>query len=379
MRLMHEFSMDVYANGIISGLQAVRPDWEILDLKPQSIDRKSRSLSLRIKKYYERFWRFPQQVTQQTADIFHIIDPSEGHTTYWLKNKNKNVVVTCHDLVNFYYKDNLKNSVELPFISRAMWLYAIKGMKKADSIVAVSSMTAKDTTKILDIQPELISVIPNAVDKIFKKLPKEEAESFRYKQGIASETLCLLNVGSNHPRKNITNILKVINILKQKGLSFHFWKVGTDFTEEQKAYIQAQGLENYISYLGKPDKEGLLEIYNAADILIAPSLHEGFGITLLEAMACGIPVISSQCSAMPEVVGDAGVLVEPTDAQAIADAVCHLYNNPEYYEELVKKGQLRAKLFTWEKTAEEIAQIYEKLVFGRKSQVANSVNLAPSK
>jgi len=363
VRLIPEFSMDVYTNGIISGLRAVRPNWEIVDLKPQPIDRKSSSLSLRIKKYYERFWRFPQQVTQQTADIFHIIDPSEAHITYWLKNQNKNVIVTCHDLINFYYKDNLKNSVELPFISRAMWLYAIKGMRKADSIVAVSSMTAKDTTKILNIQSEYISVIPNAVDKIFQVLPKEQAKSFRQQQGITSKTLCLLNVGSNHPRKNITNILKAINILKENKLSFHFWKVGTDFTEEQKVYIQAQGLESYISYLGKPDKEGLREIYNAADILVAPSLHEGFGITLLEAMACGIPVITSNVSAMPEVVGDAGILIEPTDTQAIADAVFHLHDNPEYYQELVKKGQTRAKLFTWEKTAEQIAQIYEKLVF----------------
>lgn len=363
VRLMHEFSMDVYADGIISGLKTVRPDWEIVDLKPESIDRRSRSLALRIKKYYERFWRFPQQVTQQTADIFHIIDPSEAHITYWLKNKNKNVVVTCHDLINIYYKDNLKNSVELPFISRAMWLHAIKGMKKADSVVAVSSMTAKDTTEILDIQPKFISVIPNAVNKIYQPLPKQKSESFRHKQGISSETLCLLNVGSNHPRKNIFNVLKAINILKTKSLSFHFWKVGTDFSEEQKAYIQAQGLENHISYLGKPNKEDLPEIYNAADMLIAPSLHEGFGMTLLEAMACGTPVITSKVSAMPEVVGDAGVLVEPTNPQSIADAISDLYHNCEYYEQLVKKGQLRAKLFTWEKTAEQIAQTYEKLVF----------------
>ncbi len=370
VRMMPEFSMDVYTNGIISGFRAVRPNWEIVDIKPQAIDRRSSSLYLRVKKYYERFWRFPQQVTQQTADIFHIIDPSEAHITYWLKNQNKSVVVTCHDLVNYYYKDNLKNSVELPFFSRAMWLYAIKGMKKADSIVAVSSMTAKDTTEILDIQPSNISVIPNAVDKIFKPLPKAQAESFREQQGIASKTLCLLNVGSNHPRKNITNILKAINILKHNKLSFHFLKAGTDFTEEQKAYIQAEELESYISYLGKPDKEGLREIYNAADILIAPSLHEGFGITLLEAMACGTPVISSKVSAMPEVVGDAGILVEPTDAQAIADAVSHLHNNPDYYQELVKKGIVRAKLFTWEDTAEKIAQIYEKLVFKKELAVS---------
>ncbi len=379
-RMMPEPSMDVYADGIISGLRSVRPDWEIIDLKPHPFNRKSRSVFLRVRKSYERFWRFPQQVTQQVADIFHIIDPSEAHITYWLKKKNKPVVVTCHDLVNFYYKDNLQGSVELPFLSRSMWHHAVKGMKYADHIVAVSSMTAKDTTQLLDIEPVRISVIPNAVEPAFQPLPKEQTESFRKKYGLAPETICLLNVGANHPRKNISIILKVIDTLKQEGRSFYFWKVGVDFTDEQKAFIQTQGLENYVSYLGKPDKSTLIQIYNAADILIAPSLHEGFGITLLEAMACGIPVITSNVSAMPEVVGDAGILVEPNDYQAIADSVCRLQSDPIYYQELVKRGLARAKLFTWEKTGEKIAQIYEKLV--RQNEFkgsAKNLDLAPIK
>ncbi|MDF5716699.1 MAG: glycosyltransferase family 1 protein [Rhizonema sp. NSF051] len=361
-RLMPDFSMDVYTDGIISGLRSVRPDWEIVDLKPHPVDRKSRSLFLRILKYYERFWRFPQQVQQQVADIFHIIDPSEAHITHWLKKKNKPVVVTCHDLVNFYYLDNLQNSVTLPFLSHWLWLNAVKAMKYAAHIVAVSSATAKDTTQILDIEPARISVIPNAVEAAFQPLPKEQAQSFRQKSGISPETVCLLNVGSNHPRKNLSTILQVLETLQRQGLPIHLWKVGANFTDEQKAFIQTHNLENHVSYLGKPEKSTLVQIYNAADMLIAPSLHEGFGITLLEAMACGLPVITSKVSAMPEVVGDAGVLVDPTDISAIADAVCYLQNNPVAYQELANKGLIRAKSFTWEKTAEQIAEIYEKLL-----------------
>jgi glycosyltransferase involved in cell wall biosynthesis len=368
-RMMPEPSMDIYADGIISGFRSIRPNWEIIDLKPHAFDRKSSSLLLRVQKYYERFWRFPQQVTQQAGDIFHIIDPSEAHITYWLKKKNKSVVVTCHDLVNFYYWGNLKGSVELPLVSRGMWVHAVKGMKQADHVVAVSSMTAKDTNQILDIEPARISVIPNAVEAAFQPLPEEIGESVRQKYGVSPETVCLLNVGANHPRKNISTILKAVEILKQQGLSIRFWKVGADFTDEQKAFIQSQGLDNHVSYLGKPDKSTLIQIYNAADILIAPSVHEGFGITLLEAMACGIPVITSKVSAMPEVVGDAGVLVEPTDYQAIADEVFHLHKNPDYYQNLVNKGLARAKLFTWEKTAEQIAEVYEKLVFKKELQL----------
>jgi glycosyltransferase involved in cell wall biosynthesis len=362
VRTMPEFSMDVYADGIISGLRTVRPDWEIVELKPHPVDRKSQSPLLRIQKIYERLWHFPQQVTQQKADIFHIIDHSEAHITYWLKKTGKAVVVTCHDLINFYSRENLSNSVRLPLISRGLWIQAINGMKRADRVITVSNMTARDTTKILDIQPAYISVIPNAVESTFKPLSQECIDSFRSKYGIYSETICLLNIGSNHPRKNISRILEVIDILNQRGLPIHFWKAGADFSDEQKLFIDNQGLQKHISYLGKPDKSTLIEIYNAADILLAPSLHEGFGITLLEAMACGTPVITSKVSAMPEVVGDAGILVDPNDPQAIADAVCELQANQGYRQELITKGLARAKQFTWENTAENIAKLYENLI-----------------
>lgn len=362
IRTMPDFSMEVYANGVISGLRTVRPDWEIIDLKPQPVDRKSQSPILRLQKYYERFWRFPQLVQQQKADIYHILDHSEAHITYGLKKLGKPVAVTCHDLINFYYKDNLQGSVTLPFISHNMWLHAVKGMKQADAVVTVSSMTAKDATKILDIEPGRISVAPNAVEAIFNPLPQEQIDKFRHQSGISPDTLCLLNVGSNHPRKNIDTVLKVIDTLKQQGVSVHLLKAGADFNEEQKVFISNQNLENNISYLGKPDKSNLIQIYNAADILIAPSLHEGFGITLLEAMACGTPVITANVSAMPEVVGDAGILVEPLDYQSMADAVVNIQKDSSFRQQLIEKALTRVKQFTWESTSEKIAQVYEELL-----------------
>jgi len=354
--------MDVYADGIIAGLRIVRPDWEIVELAPRPIDRGSRSLLLRANKFYERFWNFPRLVQQQTADIFHIIDHSEAHIVNWLKNTNKPVVVTCHDLINFFYRDNLRGSVQLPIISNGLWLRSVKAMQNADHIVAVSSVTAKDTSQILNINPVLIDVIPNAVESIFQPLAKNQVESFRQQQGISTETFCLLNVGGNHPRKNINTILQTIKILKETGLPIHFWKAGSDFTNEQKKIIQTHNLESCVSYIGQPDKSTLVQIYNAADVLLAPSLHEGFGITILEAMACGTPVITSNVSAMPEVAGEAGVLIEPTNPQAIADAVEHLYKDTDYRQSLIIKGKERTKLFTWEATAEQIARLYEKLI-----------------
>lgn len=180
----------------------------------------------------------------------------------------------------------------------------------------------------------------------------------------------MLHVGSNHPRKNVSTILKVLEALKERGLPVHLWKAGADFTAEQKIFIQSYSLENFVTYLGKPEKYTLVQIYNAADVLISPSLYEGFGMTLLEAMACGTPVITSNVSSLPEVAGDAGILVEPMDVESIADAVHHLHNDSIYYKNLIDKGLVRVKAFTWEATAEQIAEVYERAIEQNKSKHA---------
>jgi glycosyltransferase involved in cell wall biosynthesis len=354
--------MDVYADGLIAGLKNVCPNWEIIELAPQAFDRGTRSLTIRAKKSYERFWRFPKEVQQQTADIYHIIDHSDAHIVRWLRKTGKPVVVTCHDLINILYPENLQSSVRLPVVSDRLGRYSIEGMQYADAIVSVSAETAKNIGKVLNIEADRVTIIPNAVETLFHPLPKKQSQAFRHQLNVPSDTFCLLNVGGNHPRKNLIAILKALSILKQRGLSIQFWKVSDDLTDEHKRFIQTHELENSIKYLGYLDKPTLVEAYNAADVLVAPSFHEGFGITLLEAMACGTPVITSNVSAMPEVVNDAGVLVDPNNSQAIADTVCRLHDDLAYYQELREKGFKRIQLFTWEKVAKQMTEVYQKVL-----------------
>lgn len=369
VRTMPHFSMDVYADGLIAGLRTVCPNWEMIGIAPQSFDRHSRSLGVRAQKSYERFWRFPKKVQRESADIFHIIDHSDAHIVHWLRKTGRPVVVTCHDLINILYPENLQGSVRLPIVSDHLGRYSIRGMECADAIVAVSSETAKNIDQVLNIEPDRVIIIPNTVEPIFHPLPEKHSQAFRHQLNVPSNTFCLLNVGGNHPRKNLIAILKALNIIKQRGLSVQFWKISDDFTDEDKHFIQIHELEDSIKYLGYLDKPTLVQAYNGADVLIAPSFHEGFGITLLEAMACGTPVITSNVSAMPEVVGDAGILVNPNNSQTIADAVCHLRGNPIYYQNLQKKGFKRVQSFTREKVAEQMTGVYEKLLKQRSSHV----------
>ncbi|MGB3637289.1 MAG: glycosyltransferase family 1 protein [Rivularia sp. (in: cyanobacteria)] len=358
------FSMDVYADGLVKGLKAVRPNWEFIEVSPLiNPTEKGKSGWMRgIWKYYERYWRYPRQLKNLDADIFHIIDHSDGYLVYWLNKFNKPNVVTCHDLINLLQPESFQGRASFPLISMTAWKYAIKGMQETEHIISVSSYTAKDVVENLDVNPKKITVIPDAVDSVFHPFSAEEIKSFRQQKGIDSETICLLNVGSNNSRKNVSTILEVLSVLKNQGLKIHFWKAGADFNSEQKDFIKNHNLENGITYFGKPDEHTLVRIYSAADVLVSPSLYEGFGMTVLEAMACGTPVISSNVTSLPEVAGDAAILVEPKDVQAIAKAVCRLQEDDAYRNSLITKGLARAKTFTWENTAEKIVNVYEQII-----------------
>lgn len=361
-------SMDVYADGLVNGLRAVCPDWEIHELAPRldssemKAAKKGRGAFIieGIRKYYERYWRFPQSLKKEDADIFHIIDHSDGHLLYWLKKFQKKAAITCHDIINLVAPETFENRAQLPGLSMMVWEKSVKEMKRADHIVSVSSHTKKDIVRSLQIDTEKVSVVPNAVDPVFHTLPKETITQFRAEAGV-SQRFCLLNVGSNHSRKNIDAILQALPPLKDSGIPVTFWKVGKNFTEAQRAFISEHGLNENTDYFGQPSLEMLIKIYNSADVLIAPSLYEGFGLTVLEAMACGLAVITSNVTSLPEVAGDAAILVEPTDVGAIAAGVERLYKDPEYHQKMVHKGIERAAQFSWENTARQVAAQYKKI------------------
>lgn len=356
------YSMDVYADALMCGLKTVRPEWEIVDLFPYnpSQGERTNSLSKGLRKYYQRYWRYPQQLRHYPADIFHIIDHSDGYLVTRLK-KDSTTVVTCHDLINLVRPELFQDMARFPQLSMAMWKRSLKAMCKANRVITVSRHTAQDAIQHLPLKPEQIETVPDGVESIYRPLEAQTAAKFRLTLGIPSQSCCLLNVGSNHPRKNIITILKVVDYLHRKGLPIHFCKAGDDFSGEQKKYISDRQLSACITYVGKPDKATLVKIYNAADLLVAPSTYEGFGITVLEAMACGLPVIAANVTSLPEVTGDAAILVDPLDVTAICKWIERILAEPRISQELKTKGLQRAKQFTWQAVAEQVAQIYESL------------------
>ncbi|MEL6927196.1 MAG: glycosyltransferase family 1 protein [Cyanobacteria bacterium J06600_6] len=366
------FSMDVYADNLIAGLKAVHPDWEIVEVAPEPWSDDLENLwhsGNPLKKYYERFYNHPRTVNQLDADLFHIIDHTNAHVAYGLKKSGKSVVVTCHDLVQYVYPEILKDQSRFPALSMAVWQHSVRGIAAADGAITISSNTAQDVIKWLKVEPEKVAVVLNGVDPSFRVLESQSVAEWRAKYIEHSAEICLLNVGSNHQRKNIDTVLKVVKQLVEQNIPVRLWKVGDQFNGSQQEFIDANDLAKHISLLGKPSHEELVLFYNAADILLAPSLYEGFGLTILEAMGCGTPTITSNVSSLPEVAGNAAVLVDPMDVEAMVVAIRQIKNEPSYRQDLIDQGLARVKEFSWQKTAEQTAKFYQQIVTS-KTKVA---------
>ena len=363
-------SMDVYADGLISGLKSVRPDWTVLECYPEINFTSHDDFHWfdGIKKYYEQYWHYPNKLGRIEADVFHIIDHSNGYLSRWLRRTHRLNVVTCHDLINLAQPDVFKGCARFPWMSMALWKWAVEGMHQANKVITVSDYTKQDAIKHLGMVDKDITVIPNAVDKAFQPLPSDQIESIRRRYKLSAETFCLLNIGSSNPRKNILTILTVVAELKKQEIPIHFLKAGVDFNPAQKQFIQSHELASSVTYVGQVNETSLIELYNAADCLLAPSLYEGFGFTILEAMASGTPVITANVTAMPEVAGEAAILANPLNVEEIAQAVRRLYAHSDQRRALIRKGLERSSQFTWENTAEQVARVYEQVYEQRRSQ-----------
>jgi len=282
-------------------------------------------------------------------DIYHIIDHSYSYLINFLP-KNK-TVITCHDLIPLRIKNFLSVKSILSF------KYYISGLKKAKKIIAVSENTKKDLIEILRINPKKIEVIPTkSIDRrIFKKLNKK---ALRKKHKLEKRKI-ILHVG-NLFYKNTVLILKALKELKKEIKNIFFIKVGK-FTKEELEFIKNNQLGDYILNKENVSKKELVELYNISDIFIFPSLYEGFGIPLLEAMACGIPIITSNTSSIPEVVDNAAIKINPQSKEELINSIKKLLKNKKTGEKFIKEGHQNLKRFNDKEIKKMILKVYREI------------------
>ncbi len=175
----------------------------------------------------------------------------------------------------------------------------------------------------------------------------------------STRRLRILHVGHCGFYKNIEGILAAIPaITRQLDHPVVFIKVGGTFTPSQQELIARLGIAPQVKHVGKVSLAELPSLYANAELFLMPSWHEGFGLPALEAMACGTPVVSSNCGSLPEVVGDAGLLVDPRDEESIAGAALRVLSDQRLSNDLRRRGLERASAFTWERTARQTLAVY---------------------
>jgi glycosyltransferase involved in cell wall biosynthesis len=300
------------------------------------------------------FWEqlvLPVELTNNCIDVYH----GTNARLPFAKAKAK-YVLTIHDLIPLMYPE---------LNSRAFSYYMSKMLKlsaaRADLIIAVSENTRRDIVRSLSVSADKIRVVHEGVDRSFKPLDKTAcADYVKRKYGL--EKGFILFVGRLEPRKNVTGLLTGFRLLLDRtraDLSLALVGGMTWIHDEIMRSISEQGLDDRVHLIHGATHGELPLLYNSASVFVLPSLYEGFGLPLVEAMACGTPVVASNISSVPEIVGDAGILVDPRRPECIAEALEASMFEYAKRDELIRRGRERAKSFSWESVAAKTLDVYE--------------------
>ena len=269
-------------------------------------------------------------------------------------------VVTIHDMVYKAFPETMNSKTRI-LLNLAM----NKSMKRADAVVTDSEFSRSEIIKYFPQYRDKVEVVPCGVDCDMFKPVQDRSIIEKVKANHNIKGKYFLYLGTLEPRKNLTRLVKAYEILSRRKEDCPLlvlaggkgWLYDEIFEEVNKS-----GLGDKVIFTQYIPGEEICPLMNGAEAFVFPSLYEGFGMPPLEAMACGTPVIVSGSASLPEVVGDCGLIVDAYSEESIADAMGKIANNEELRKQLSEKGIIRAREFSWKKSAEKLYTIYERLV-----------------
>jgi glycosyltransferase involved in cell wall biosynthesis len=299
------------------------------------------------------FWHkvlAPFQLRSQGFSLLHFMAEWE---LYFFRAGSAKTVVTIHGCASNVLPPELHEQMPRHVLLKYRYL-----LRRADAIVTVSEASKRDIIEVFRVPPEKVTVIYNGISELFRQ------RALSGERPLSNERPFILGVGATIPKKNVIGMLRALAILKSAGFPHRFVHVGPKGWGHEAILreVQRLGLHNDIELKGYLPAEELVRYYTTADVFLFPSLHEGFGMPILEAMACGCPVVASDCHSMPEVAGGAALLVDPYDPARIAEAVERLLTDGQTRQHLIEKGRQRAPQFPWEKTASEVLALYQRVM-----------------
>lgn len=287
-------------------------------------------------------------------DVLH-----STHHTLPLRPVRSRRVVTIHDVTFFRIPDRY------PPLRRLYFKTVTKlAARVADAIIVPSDTVRDDVIRTLHAAPSQVHTVYEAAGQQFTMMPREESAVTAQKYGLTSPFV--LSVGSREPGKNRARLLEALAALKADGVPTGLAVVGQEAWrfEGEDDLIARLSMQGHVRYLGYVPAEDLPALYNAATVFAFPSLYEGFGLPVLEAMACGTPVLTSNISATAEIASDAAVLVDPLDVASIRDGLRGLLTDSIVRDHYARRGLARAAQFSWQRAANETHAVYERVMLG---------------
>jgi glycosyltransferase involved in cell wall biosynthesis len=267
-------------------------------------------------------------------------------------------VLTIYDLSFLHYPEAFR-----PLNRWYLRLFTAGSAQRAQAVIAISDSTRRDVVRRLKVPPERVYTVPCGVEARFRPMPKEEVDAFRRRQGLPERFGLFL--GTLEPRKNVDGLIRAYaRYRKAEPAALPLVVAGGKgwFYDQLSRLVDSLDLARYVIFAGYIPEQDKVWWYNAATFFVYPSHFEGFGLPPLEAMACGVPVIASNVSSLPEVVGEAGLMIDPGDPIALAAALARLTTDTELRAALAERGLARARTFTWEKTAVETVAVYRQVL-----------------
>jgi len=364
-------SMKRYALDLARALRSLAPaGWEFEEITCEPDPRISGTFGDRMASRHARFFGYPRLIRRtHNASVFHILDHS--HADLALTTPPDRTVLTCHDIIPLLSARGLV-PVSYPAMTKWTFPLRVRCMNRCRKIIAISESTKKTLIEVAGIPAEKIEVVYNGCNPVFGPEPRvpgmslaEERRDVLAQFGIPPNARVVLHVATAIRYKNTPAILRALKILKENpGVGADVWllRVGADFFEDESALIAELGVGDRIHHAGRvSDDRALGACYRAADVFVFPSLWEGFGWPVLEAMACRTPVVVSNVASLPEVAGDAGLAVSPHDHGALAEALLSVLADPRERNVRAAKALEQARRFTWDACARGTLGVYEQV------------------
>ena len=357
-RKLHDYGIGTYIRNLVRELAQIDTQTEyVLFTRPQDVG-VAAALGENFRAVPDRSGHYslseqisiPIGVRREGLDLFHA-------THYVLPALiPSKTVVTIHDCIHLMFPEYLRHRLGYAYARASLYTAA----HKSNRIFTVSEQSKRDILTFFNVPPEKIVVTPNAIDNRFSAPPSEEHVTQTRERYQLSHSY-LLYVGNIKPHKNLERLIEAFHLVRQQGRSeLELLIIGDEISKMQslRRAVHKYDIHRSVRFLGYVPDKTLAVLYRLASVFVFPSLYEGFGLPPLEAMASGTPVVTSNVSSLPEVVGDAAVLVDPHSAEAIADGIISLLRSTHLRGELRERGFKRVKEYSWARSVQRVREVY---------------------